>query len=226
MAEPIIVEFPLRGEWISPNTPGAKVPSHGTTRFGESHAIDFVMVDEKGNYKKPYRKSVLEYLVRGLDLSDFHGWGQNVYAPLEGEVLEAIDGVPERNKANILNDLKYMLAVTKKFERGEGTLESIAGNYILLKCPNGVYALLAHLKRGSFSVKPGQAVAAGQVVGQLGHSGNSTMPHLHMQFMDSPDYRVAKGIPFIFREYEVRQGNGWKKAYRSIPTDKDVVRYP
>lgn len=31
--EPIIVEFPLRGEWLSPNTPGTKIPSHGTNQL-------------------------------------------------------------------------------------------------------------------------------------------------------------------------------------------------
>ena len=31
MHEPIIVEFPLRGEWLSPNTPGTKIPSHAQT---------------------------------------------------------------------------------------------------------------------------------------------------------------------------------------------------
>jgi hypothetical protein len=29
MTDPIIVEFPLQGEWIAPNTPGKKIPSHG-----------------------------------------------------------------------------------------------------------------------------------------------------------------------------------------------------
>ena len=32
MQEPIIVGFPLRGEWLSPNTPGTKIPSHGTNQ--------------------------------------------------------------------------------------------------------------------------------------------------------------------------------------------------
>lgn len=32
MNKPIVVEFPLRGEWLSPNTPGAKIPSHGTNQ--------------------------------------------------------------------------------------------------------------------------------------------------------------------------------------------------
>lgn len=43
--EPIIVKFPLRGEWLSPNTPGTKVPSHGTDRFGTRYAYDFIQVD-------------------------------------------------------------------------------------------------------------------------------------------------------------------------------------
>lgn len=30
--EPIIVEFPLKGEWFAPNTPGTKIPSHGTNK--------------------------------------------------------------------------------------------------------------------------------------------------------------------------------------------------
>ena len=34
MNNPIIVEFPLRGEWNSPNTPGSKIPSHGTNQLG------------------------------------------------------------------------------------------------------------------------------------------------------------------------------------------------
>ena len=38
---PVIVDFPLRGEWMSPNTPGTRVPSHGTNRFGTRYAYDF-----------------------------------------------------------------------------------------------------------------------------------------------------------------------------------------
>ncbi len=34
MHEPILVEFPLRGEWLAPNTPGTKIPSHATDRLG------------------------------------------------------------------------------------------------------------------------------------------------------------------------------------------------
>ena len=42
MYEPIIVQFPLRGEWLSPNTPGTKVPSHGTNQLGTRYAYDII----------------------------------------------------------------------------------------------------------------------------------------------------------------------------------------
>jgi len=43
--KPIIVEFPLRGEWLAPNTPGKKIPSHGTDQLGTRYAYDFLQVD-------------------------------------------------------------------------------------------------------------------------------------------------------------------------------------
>jgi hypothetical protein len=39
---------------------------------------------------------------------------------------------------------------------------------------------LAHLQRGSVTVQPGDAIAAGEIVGRVGNSGNSSEPHLHV----------------------------------------------
>ena len=44
-SEPIIMAFPLRGEWLAPQTPGTKIPSHGTNRLGTRYAFDFIQVD-------------------------------------------------------------------------------------------------------------------------------------------------------------------------------------
>ena len=48
---------------------------------------------------------------------------------------------------------------------------------------DGVYytSLYAHLKKGSFQVKQGQKVKAGQVLGTMGTSGASTGVHLHFE---------------------------------------------
>jgi len=59
---------------------------------------------------------------------------------------------------------------------------------------------------------------------QGGHSGKSTMPHLHVQFMDHPDFSIAQGFPFLFSEYEIWANNRWEGIRHSSPTTKDIVR--
>lgn len=55
----LIIEMPVHGIWITPNTPGSKVPIHGTTDFGESYAIDFVMLNDAKGIKKPYNSTLV-----------------------------------------------------------------------------------------------------------------------------------------------------------------------
>lgn len=76
MNNPIIVAFPLRGEWQSPNTPGNKIPSHGTNRFGTRYAYDFIQVDWNRRGWPAYRSSLPQYLIDGLPISDYYCWGQ------------------------------------------------------------------------------------------------------------------------------------------------------
>ncbi len=45
LRKPILAGMPLRGDWLCPNTPGSKVPSHGTNRLGTRYAYDFVQAD-------------------------------------------------------------------------------------------------------------------------------------------------------------------------------------
>ena len=62
----------------------------------------------------------------------------------------------------------------------------------------GMFVALCHLKRQSLSVRPGQRVESGEVVGACGNSGNSTEPHLHVQAMDGPDPEQASAVPITF----------------------------
>jgi len=221
----LIIEMPVHGIWITPNTPGSKVPSHGTTDFGESYAIDFVMLNDAKGIKKPYKSSIIKYIVSGVPLSDFYGWGQTVYSPINGKVVAIENNIAERETVNPFSDLQYMRKATKEYISSRKFPEKIAGNYVLLKISNTEYALLAHLVKGSIIVKPGESVETGQAIGKLGHSGNSTMPHLHMQFMNSDDFNIAEGILFKIKEYEVIKDGKWKKVNNSIPMDKDIIRY-
>lgn len=223
---PLIITMPVHGIWITPNTPGSKVPSHGTSDFGESYAIDFVMLNDAKGIKKPYRSSILKYIFRGVRLGDFYGWGQPVYSPIDGKVLAIENDVAERQIVNPFTDLRHVRKATREYISSRRFPEKIAGNYVLLEIGKSQYALLAHLVKGSIIVKPGESVEIGQVIGKLGHSGNSTMPHLHMQFMNGDDFNTARGIPFKIKEYEVFKNGKWEKVNDSIPTDKDIIRNP
>jgi hypothetical protein len=137
----LIVAPPLIGVYISPNTPGSRVPSHGTSGFGEEYAIDFVMINANDQFKKPYRKSFFEYLFKGLQLSDFYGWGQKVYSPVNGEVVGIENNISERNPVNIFRDYKNAIDVTNAYIKKGVSSKTITGNYIMIKITDNEYKL-------------------------------------------------------------------------------------
>ena len=77
---------------------------------------------------------------------------------------------------------------------------------------------------GSVAVAVGQQVRAGDVLGRVGHTGNSTAPHLHFQLMDGPDPLTARGVPCAFRTYEVWREGAWQRVASSIPTSTERIR--
>jgi len=66
----------------------------------------------------------------------------------------------------------------------EGGAEAVGnrecGNGIVLDHGNGWETQYCHLKQGSLSVKRGQRVSAGDVVAEVGLSGQTEFPHLHI----------------------------------------------
>ncbi len=70
---------------------------------------------------------------------------------------------------------------------------------MVIRHASGEFSHYGHLKQGSVRVKAGDAVKRGQVIGQLGHTGNSTEPHLHFQLTDGPDSMYSRGIPITFK---------------------------
>jgi len=223
--DPIIVEFPLRGEWMAPNTPGKKVPSHGTDQLGERYAFDFVQVDNERKGRPFYITSSLRYLFFGVPPNKTYGWGKEVYVPCDGEIIKAKDGYQERARVHVVSDLFIALKNAYTFNPVKDGIETVAGNYIIMKCNNNVYAGFAHLKMGSIAVSVGQSVKKGHILGKVGHSGNSTAPHLHFQLMDSSNLLSAKGIPCAFERYELFQEGEWITVYKGVPSDKDRIRF-
>lgn len=155
--------FPLRdGSYLVANggtntsvSTHARTFARATARqrlyYGQSHAVDLVALNRMG------------FQARGFSPAEpdrYEIFGHPVVAPCGGSVVQAADDYP---------DMRVPIMDAK----------NMAGNHVLLRC-SGADILLAHLRRGSIRVRPGQRVAQGQIIGQVGNSGNSGAPHLHI----------------------------------------------
>lgn len=217
----IVVEFPLRGEgWVAVTTPGDRIPSHGTDMLGQRFAFDLLKVDErKGIHFHPastWRGNLL-----GGRTRECYAWDAPIHAPFDGEVVRALDGVPERGWIHPARELAVVLKNALTFTPAK--LPQILGNHVLLRAGD-LYAGFAHLLPGSVAVKAGQPIRAGEIIGRVGHTGNSTAPHLHFQLMDSADLMTARGIPCAFRAYDVLRDGEWVPVTNGVPRSSERIR--
>jgi murein DD-endopeptidase MepM/ murein hydrolase activator NlpD len=111
-----------------------------------------------------------------------------VLAVDDGKVIEAVDGIPDQPRDSFT----------------PVGLEIADGNYVILRIARGVYVGYAHLIPGTVRVRAGDGVETGQVLGELGNSGNSDGPHLHFQVMNRPSLLASEGLPFVLRRFSLR----------------------
>ncbi|GAA0584544.1 M23 family metallopeptidase [Paractinoplanes ferrugineus] len=187
-AEPLPVEPPVRGSWRAVNSPASRVPSHGLHAYGQTYAIDLVFASPAG---APAPGSGF-----ARRASDFPGFGQPILAAAPGRVVRVRQGQRDHRSRTGLAGLAYLL-VEGMFRELLGA-GRVVGNHIVVDLGAGRYALYAHLKRHSASVRAGDVVEAGQEIARCGNSGNSSEPHLHFQIMDRPSPTFAAGLPFRF----------------------------
>lgn len=72
------------------------------------------------------------------------------------------------------------------------------GNHVVVRHPDGQFALYAHLQQGSVGVQEGQHVSAGDMLGSCGNSGHSTEPHLHFHVQIGLSAFAGVGVPAAF----------------------------
>ncbi|MCK7505780.1 MAG: M23 family metallopeptidase [Desulfobacterales bacterium] len=105
----------------------------------------------------------MEPYVNGSDkLEDYGCYGVPVVAPANGLIVKARDGEPDEVPGMVSNN----------FTAPEG-------NFVAIQLDEtGTYLIIAHLKAGSVTVKTGDTVVEGQVIGACGNSGNTSEPHI------------------------------------------------
>lgn len=150
--QPITMTLPLRGEWMTPNTPGSRVPSHGTDLFGARYAYDFIQVDWTRRGLPAYRGSLARYLFRGVAVEDYYCWDAPVYAPCDGVVVVAKDGWLERPRTNLRADVRNAYRNATRFNPRCDDVRMITGNYAIIQYAERVFAALCHLRMGSVAV--------------------------------------------------------------------------
>ena len=82
---------------------------------------------------------------------------------------------PDRERVSLTLDAIRLYLFRPKIR--DGDIRPLAGNHVMIQSASAV-ALLAHLRRGSLAVKSGEQVRTGQIIGAVGNSGNSLVPHL------------------------------------------------
>jgi len=90
----------------------------------------------------------------------------NVISIGDGVVKDLGDGVPE----------------------GPSDANGGRGNYVEVDYGNGIYVRYLHLYAYSIKVSVGEQIKKGQVIGKIGHNGDSTGAHLHMDIRLNGEY--------------------------------------
>jgi hypothetical protein len=150
----------------------------GRTRLPGRYTIDFVRLDEQGRTARGDADLVTSAL----------GYGASVLAVADATVAAVRDTLLEASRVSA--GVKH-------------PPDEAAGNYVSLDLGDGRFAVFEHLKPGSLRVRSGQRVRRGDVVAQLGFTGDSTGPHLHLHVGDAAAPLAAEGLPFVFDRFEV-----------------------
>ncbi|MFF0507540.1 M23 family metallopeptidase [Streptomyces fimicarius] len=195
---PVEVGPPVTGRWTALNSPAGKVPSHGTHVYGQTYAIDIVADPEAGEGEPPARPAFRWLWPLFRRNRAFPAFGAPLLAVADATVVRASDGRRDHLSRNSLPALLYLMLIEGNVRSIVG-VHRIIGNHVILDLGDSTYAVYAHLRRGSLRVRPGDRVRAGQRLGSVGNSGNTTEPHLHFHVMDGPDPDSARGVPFTWR---------------------------
>jgi hypothetical protein len=87
-----------------------------------------------------------------------------------------------------------------------------SGNTVILRLADGMRLFLGHLREGSLASRRGEEVAAGGPVAEVGNSGDSGAPHLHLSLHERPGEFV--GLPLALRGVRVGLNPGDDDPWR------------
>jgi murein DD-endopeptidase MepM/ murein hydrolase activator NlpD len=237
---PIVIGPPLgEGRWLVHEGPGNHLSHHwgslvaanGRVTIPQRYAIDFFGLDGAGHAVR----ADLDKLTESTN-ADWAGFGAPVLAVADGVVRDARDGKPDNRP------------MTSPPSPSELTTRSLMGNFVVLEIAPRVFVSYAHLQPGSLTVKAGDRVKRGAVIGRLGQSGAANArPHPNPAGVeprhlsadgrkprvwvligddDSADCILATaqglGAELLWRDHYWAEFNGYNHAFRD-PWGNEIV---
>jgi len=192
----VSIEPPLRGErYVSADSccdasrhTRAALPVNGRVWLAQRFAVDWEELDDQGHIRNGPQDKLESYTI----------FGKPVLAVADAVVVSVTDGLPEQTPG------KYPTNIS---------LDEADGNSVILDLGQQHYAMYAHMQPGSIRVHKGESVKVGQVIGLVGDTGNSLVPHLHFQVMDRASSLASNGLPYEIKDFQIAGQTPGTKAF-------------
>lgn len=181
----VLVEMPVQGEWFALQAGRSLLTNHHVLVGDQGHAVDLVRRLPGGTTRSGPAQQ----------LESYAAYGGAVTAPAAGQVVAVRDGQPDQ-------------------PIGRSDAQQPDGNSITLRLGDEQYVLLAHLRPGTIRVQAGQFVQVGQQLAEVGNSGNTSEPHVHLQAMTAR--RDGKPLRLQFPGAQVKRAG---RTFGATPTE-------
>jgi hypothetical protein len=188
------LSLPFMGKWlVSWGGDTKELNQHHDAR-NQRFAFDFLGVDKMGKTRKG-NAQINE---------DYFAFGRKILTPAQGTVTDVIRGVRD-NVPGSMNPY------------------SALGNAVFVQHSEHEVSVLAHLKYGSITVRVGDKVRKGQMIGLCGNSGNSSEPHLHYHLQNTPIIQDGTGIKCYFQNITVLENDKKKSKTIYSPIKSEII---
>ena len=154
--DPVMLAFPLAdGRFVVAQGGDNVLLNRHHSHPAQRHALDITAVNAAG---------VRAAGLLPADLQHYVIFDKPVLSPCSGKVTKLRDGLPDLTPST-------------------ADPEHPAGNHGVIACGE-IEVTLAHLRKGSIQIRTGASVKAGDLIGRVGNSGNTSEPHLHIHAVD------------------------------------------
>ncbi|SES66443.1 Peptidase family M23 [Oceanobacillus limi] len=157
--------MPMIGEWFTFWGGTNELVNYHYAVESQRYAYDLVIVKDGSSFEGDPTKN-----------ESYYAFGKEAVAPSEGVVVAIENNIKDNTPTVDTNRVEPL------------------GNHVILEHENKEYSIIAHLQEGSVQVSEGDQVDAGDLLGYVGNSGNSSEPHIHFHVANHVDWEKGTSI--------------------------------